>query len=64
GLLVHPYTVRAEERYRLLDEQDRPLSAAQEVVRLIHAGVDGFFIDQPDVGRSGVAMAGGRPRNP
>ncbi|MCZ6854750.1 MAG: glycerophosphodiester phosphodiesterase family protein, partial [Gammaproteobacteria bacterium] len=64
GLLVHPYTVRAEERYRLLDEQDRPLSAAQEVVRLIRAGVDGFFIDQPDVGRSGVAMAGGRPRNP
>lgn len=64
GLQVHPYTVRAEERYRLLDEHDRPLSAAEEVVRLIRAGVDGFFTDQPDVGRAGVAMAGARPRNP
>ena len=64
GLQVHPYTVRAEERYRVLDERGRPLSAAEEVVRLIRAGVDGFFIDQPDVGRSGVAMAGRRSRNP
>ncbi|MCZ6617334.1 MAG: glycerophosphodiester phosphodiesterase family protein [Gammaproteobacteria bacterium] len=64
GLQVHPYTVRAEERYRLLDEHNRALSAAEEVVRLILSGVDGFFIDQPDEGRAGVAMADAGLRNP
>ena len=64
GLRVHPYTVRAEERYRLLDEREQALSAAQEVARMIDAGVDGFFIDQPDEGRAGVVLAGLDQRNP
>lgn len=63
GLLVHPYTVRAEERYRLLDERGRALTAAEEAARLVRAGVDGFFIDQPDQGRIGVRAAGETRRN-
>lgn len=38
GLLVHPYTLRAE------------LGAAQDLPRLLALGVQGFFIDQPDLG--------------
>jgi glycerophosphoryl diester phosphodiesterase len=38
GLLVHPYTLRAE------------LGAADDLPRLLALGVQGFFIDQPDLG--------------
>jgi len=38
GLLVHPYTLRAE------------LGAWEELPRLLALGVQGFFIDQPDLG--------------
>ncbi len=38
GLQVHPYTLRAE------------FEAASELPRLLSLGVQGFFIDQPDLG--------------
>jgi len=38
GLQVHPYTLRAEQ------------GAEQELPRLLALGVQGFFIDQPDLG--------------
>lgn len=38
GLLVHPYTLRAE------------FDAARELPRLLSMGISGFFIDQPDLG--------------
>ena len=38
GLQVHPYTLRAE------------FDAQRELPRLLAMGVQGFFIDQPDVG--------------
>lgn len=48
GLLVHPYTLRAEEPQRT------PAGVAQsvidEAVWLYRLGVQGLFIDQPDLG--------------
>ncbi len=53
GLEVHPYTLRAEERY-LVRAGARVLPVAEEGLRLLQAGVDGFFIDQPAEGRAAV----------
>jgi glycerophosphoryl diester phosphodiesterase len=41
GLVVHPYTLRAEEP---------DVSVIAEAVQLYQMGVQGFFIDQPDLG--------------
>jgi glycerophosphoryl diester phosphodiesterase len=50
GLQVHPYTVRAEDRYLALDADGRPMDAQAEVRRLFALGATGVFIDQPDIG--------------
>jgi glycerophosphoryl diester phosphodiesterase len=62
GLLVHPYTLRAEARFRLL-YQGRPLGVTEEALLLLDAGANGFFIDQPDQGRLAVDrhMGAGSP---
>ncbi len=55
GLLVHPYVFRAENKYLPADFQgpggptDRG-DAAGEVKAFLETGIDGFFIDQPDIG--------------
>lgn len=53
GLLVHPYTLRAEAPFLFLHE-GRPLTIGDEARMLLRAGVDGFFIDQPSEGRLAV----------
>jgi glycerophosphoryl diester phosphodiesterase len=50
GLAVHPYTVRAEDRYLTMDADGRPMDAQAEVLRLFALGATGVFIDQPDIG--------------
>lgn len=50
GLQVHPYTVRAEDRYLALDADGTPMDAQAEVLRLFALGATGVFIDQPDIG--------------
>lgn len=54
GLVVHPYTLRAEAPF-LFRRDDRPVTVAEEAATLLEAGVDGFFIDQPDEGVLAVA---------
>lgn len=53
GLLIHPYTLRAEAPF-LFQYQGRPLTIGEEARMLIRAGMDGFFIDQPSEGRLAV----------
>ncbi|MGD8831321.1 MAG: glycerophosphodiester phosphodiesterase family protein [Pseudomonadales bacterium] len=53
GLLVHPYTLRAEAPF-LLRFRGRLLPVADLAGILLDAGVNGFFIDQPDEGRLAV----------
>ncbi|WP_249040973.1 glycerophosphodiester phosphodiesterase family protein [Marilutibacter maris] len=50
GLLVHPYTLRAEERYLAQSPNGQVQSAMAEALQLYGLGVNGFFIDQPDIG--------------
>ena len=50
GLLVHPYTLRAEEIYLTQAANGVPQTALGEAVYLYSLGVQGVFIDQPDVG--------------
>jgi glycerophosphoryl diester phosphodiesterase len=50
GLLVHPYTLRAEEPYLTQTANGISQTALAEAVQLYGLGVNGFFIDQPDVG--------------
>ena len=58
GLLVHPYTLRAERPF-LFSFEGRPLTIGDEARMLIRAGVDGFFIDQPSEGRLAVDVVPG-----
>ncbi len=53
GLKLHPYTLRAEEPF-LVRDNGRVLPVAEEARRLLEAGADGFFIDQPSEGRAAV----------
>jgi len=53
GLVVHPYTLRAE-RVFLIEYQGRLLSVVEEARLMLKGGVDGFFIDQPAEGRKAV----------
>ena len=53
GLLIHPYTLRAEAPF-LFHYQGRPLTIGEEATMLLRAGVNGFFIDQPSEGRLAV----------
>jgi glycerophosphoryl diester phosphodiesterase len=52
GLLVHPYTFRAEPVFHFLDFPDDPVA---EIGIYLGFGIDGFFTDQPDVGVAAVA---------
>lgn len=53
GLLVHPWTLRAERPF-LMMFKDRPLDMLDEAGLLLRAGVDGFFTDHPAKGRLAV----------
>lgn len=65
GLVVHPYTFRAENRslpanFRVGDGTDENFDAAlgesvREIQVFLELGIDGFFTDQPDIGRAAVA---------
>ena len=50
GLVVHPYTLRAEEQYLTQAPNGVNQSVVAEAVQLYGLGVQGFFIDQPDLG--------------
>jgi glycerophosphoryl diester phosphodiesterase len=61
GLLVHPYTFRGEnaflpvdfQRVTSGDEVTNPAASGDlegELRRFLELGIDGFFIDQPQVG--------------
>jgi glycerophosphoryl diester phosphodiesterase len=50
GLVVHPYTLRAEETYLTQTPTGINQSVVAEAVQLYSLGVQGFFIDQPDLG--------------
>jgi glycerophosphoryl diester phosphodiesterase len=56
GLFVHVYTFRAENWflppvYRLGSDAAASGDLASELAIFLAAGIDGFFIDQPDIGR-------------
>ncbi len=50
GLLVHPYTLRAEARFLVQDADGARPTVVDEAVALLRLGVHGYFIDQPDLG--------------
>ncbi|SDY25236.1 glycerophosphoryl diester phosphodiesterase [Lysobacter sp. yr284] len=50
GLQVHPYTVRAEEPFLTQTANGIDQSALGEALQLYGLGVQGFFIDNPDIG--------------
>jgi len=50
GLVVHPYTLRAEEPFLTQTASGVNQSVIAEAVQLYGLGVQGFFIDQPDLG--------------
>lgn len=50
GLQVHPYTLRAEESFLAQTPGGIAQSVIAEAVQLYSLGVQGFFIDQPDLG--------------
>jgi glycerophosphoryl diester phosphodiesterase len=49
GLLVHPYTVRNEQRRLSADDTRNPVN---EFLRFYELGVDGLFADFPDTARA------------
>ncbi|MGB7249235.1 MAG: esterase-like activity of phytase family protein [Phormidesmis sp.] len=50
GLQVHPYTLRAEERFLTLNADGTPQTLEDEIAQLVQVGVDGFFTDFPGIG--------------
>jgi glycerophosphoryl diester phosphodiesterase len=55
GLLVHPYTFRAENNflsgaYRIGTDPAAPGNYHDDTVLFLKLGIDGFFTDQPDLG--------------
>ncbi|MBT2748906.1 MULTISPECIES: glycerophosphodiester phosphodiesterase family protein [unclassified Lysobacter] len=50
GLQVHPYTLRAEEPFLTQTANGVDQSALGEALQWYSLGVQGFFIDQPDIG--------------
>lgn len=55
GLVVHPYTFRAENTFLPTDLRSSQDPAAvgdlrAEITAYLEAGIDGFFTDQPDMG--------------
>ncbi|UEM22427.1 esterase-like activity of phytase family protein [Skermanella mucosa] len=49
GLLVHPYTLRAEENFLPLERDGTALTLPEQVRLLTELGADGFFTDHPGV---------------
>lgn len=60
GLLVHPYTLRAEEAFLTQSPDGVAQTALDEALQLFALGVQGLFIDQPDVGVAARAAFMGR----
>jgi len=61
GLLVHPWTFRAEnaflpDTYRRGGERSNLGSGAEEIAAFLRAGIDGFFTDHPDIGWEAIRM--------
>jgi glycerophosphoryl diester phosphodiesterase len=61
GLLVHPYTFRPENHFLAADFRNdagdatrNPEGSVAEIQRYIDAGIDGFFTDDPGIGRRAV----------
>jgi len=59
GLLVHPYTFRRENTFLPLELRSSSDPAgigdlAAEIEQFLELGVDGFFTDNPDIGRATV----------
>jgi len=57
GMFVHIYTFRAEnyflpEQFQSAGEKSDHGNLMDEISQFLLAGVDGFFIDQPDIGRA------------
>lgn len=66
GLLVHIWTFRPENMFLAGDFKDggdanarNPAGSIAEMKRYIAAGVDGFFTDDPGLGRQAIAESGG-----
>ena len=64
GLLVHTWTLRPENQFLAADFRDAagphartPTGSIAEIGRYIAAGIDGFFTDDPGLGRQAVAAA-------
>ena len=53
-LQIHPYTLRDEERFLTLNPDGTPQTPEDEFRQLIELGVDGFFTDFPETGRTVV----------
>jgi glycerophosphoryl diester phosphodiesterase len=65
GLLVMPYTFRPENAFLAADFRDgagdsarNPEGSVMEIRRYLAAGIDGFFTDDPGLGRRAVAGRG------
>lgn len=61
GLLVHPYTFRPENHFLAADFRNgagdatrNPDGSVAEIQRYIDTGIDGFFTDDPAIGRRAV----------
>lgn len=61
GLLVHPYTFRPENNFLPKSlksagtpDTRNPAGSVQEIQAYLNAGIDGFFTDDPAVGRQAV----------
>nr|WP_239479203.1 glycerophosphodiester phosphodiesterase [Lichenicola cladoniae] len=61
GLLVHPYTFRPENHFLPADFRNQagdttrnPDGSVAEIQRYIDTGIDGFFTDDPAIGRRAV----------
>ncbi len=50
GLMVHPYTLRAEENFLTQQANGVDQNVIGEAIQLYSLGVNGFFIDQPSDG--------------
>ena len=67
GLLVHPYTFRIENQFLPAELRDgEPIEPnrdglERQLEQFIELGIDGFFTDNPDVGRDVVDEAYGGP---
>ncbi|WP_321795329.1 glycerophosphodiester phosphodiesterase [Burkholderia sp. BCC1988] len=61
GLVVHPYTFRPENNFLPASLKDggtpatrNPAGSVREIQAYLRAGIDGFFTDDPAVGRTAV----------